>query len=44
MMVVHLLTEEAREKYKLEKMWILGHHHDDQYQAMQRILEEQLTQ
>ena len=43
-MVVHFLTEAAREKYELEKLWTLGHHHDDQYQAMQRILEEQLTQ
>ena len=43
-MVVHFLTEAAREKYELEKLWTLGHHHDDQYQSMQRILEEQLTQ
>ena len=43
-MVVHFLTEEAREKYELEKLWTLGRHHDDQYQSMQRILEEQLTQ
>ena len=43
-MVVHFLTEEAREKYELEKLWTLGRHHDDQYRAMQRILEEQLTQ
>ena len=43
-MVVHFLTEEAREKYELEKLWALGRHHDDQYWAMQRILEEQLTQ
>ena len=42
-MVVHFLTEAAREKYELEKLWTLGRHHDDQYQAMQRILEEQLT-
>ena len=43
-MVVHFLTETAREKYELEKLWTLGRHHDYQYQAMQRILEEQLTQ
>ena len=43
-MVVHFLTEAAREKYELEKLWTLGRHYDDQYQAMQRILEEQLTQ
>ena len=43
-MVVHFLTEAAREKYELEKLWTLGRHHDYQYQAMQRILEEQLTQ
>ena len=44
MMVVDFLTEEAREKYELEKMSTLVRHHDDQYQSMQRILEEQLTQ
>ena len=33
-MVVHFLTEEAREKYELEKLWTLGRHHDDQYQSM----------
>ena len=43
-MVVHFLMEEAREKYELEKLWTLGRHHADQYQSMQRILEEQLTQ
>ena len=43
-MVVHFLTEAAREKYELEKLWTLGRHQDDQYQSMQRILEEQLTQ
>ena len=43
-MVVHFLTEAAREKYELEKLLTLRHHHDDQYQAMQKILEEQLTQ
>ena len=44
MMVVDFLTEEAREKYELEKMSTVVRHHDDQYQSMQRILEEQLTQ
>ena len=32
--MVHFLTEEAREKYELEKLWTLGRHHDDQYQSM----------
>jgi len=39
--VVHFMTEEARERYELEKLWTLGHCYDDQYQNTKKMLDEQ---
>ena len=37
--VVHFMTEEARSKYELEKLWTLGPHYDEQYRNMEHVLE-----
>lgn len=37
--VVHFMTEEARSKYELEKLWTLGPSYDNQYRNMEHVLE-----